>query len=120
MPEHIPISAAEQINKQYGGQQTILVVWDGERTHVVTHGITETACAQAAVGGNMVKKALGWPDSLISEIPERAKTKIHSSEISALVQQLMQDAEYHDDLELAFSEKVHEFLKGCGIKVTGF
>ena len=69
----IPISAAKNIAKEHGQQQVILVTWDGEKTHVVTYGETTEACAQAASGGNLVKRALGWPESMCDEQPSRVK-----------------------------------------------
>jgi len=62
MPARVPISAAREVAKQFGLRQVILVAWDGSKSHVVTFGQTVEECDQAAQGGNIVKKALGFPD----------------------------------------------------------
>lgn len=51
-----------------------MVCWDERhgKTHVTTYGKTKEDCAQAAKGGNFVKKALGWPDSMCKAKPEKA------------------------------------------------
>lgn len=63
MPTRLPIKAAKDVAREYDCRQVILVAWDGERTHVVTYGKTTEECDQAAQGGDLVKKALGWPKS---------------------------------------------------------
>lgn len=73
MPKRIPISAAERIATEHDCQQVILVAWDGELTHVVTYGKTVEDCDQAAQGGDFVKKALGWPESLRGDLPSRVQ-----------------------------------------------
>jgi hypothetical protein len=60
----IPIQAAEQLAKTYQQSHVIILVYDGKEQQVVTYGNTLEACAQAANGGNMVKRAAGWPASL--------------------------------------------------------
>src|ERR1043166_9750175 len=72
MPKRIPISAAKQVAKEQGCRQVIIMAWDGETTHCVTYGTTVEDCDQAAQGGNKIKKALGWPESLMAE-PSRVK-----------------------------------------------
>lgn len=69
----IPISAAKEISKKYGQTHVIIVTWDREdnRSHVVTYGKSVDDCKQAAQGGNLVKKALGWPDKLCHAKPAR-------------------------------------------------
>ena len=73
MPNRIPISAAKEIAKQHKCRQVVLLAWDGERTHVVTYGVTTEECDQAAQGGNLVKKALGWPETLLIGETSRVK-----------------------------------------------
>ncbi len=60
----IPISAARDIAKRYDKQQVIIVAWDPVHglTHVTTYGDTPETCKQAAAGGALVKRALGWPE----------------------------------------------------------
>ena len=72
MPKRIPIAAAKRVAIEQGCQQIILVAWDGERTHVVTYGVTKAACAQAAAGGNLIKSALGFDEADCRTLPTRA------------------------------------------------
>ena len=73
MPKRIPIKVAKDIANKHDLRQVILVAWDGKLTHVVTYGKTIEECDQAAVGGNLVKRALGWPESMCKEEPSRVK-----------------------------------------------
>jgi hypothetical protein len=75
MYKRIPITAAKRIAKDYDKDQVIIVTWDKKhgRTHVTTYGKSTEECRQAADGGNLVKKALGWPDELCKAKPSRAK-----------------------------------------------
>jgi hypothetical protein len=75
MPKRIPIKAAKTIAKEYDCRQVILVAWDGERTHVVTYGQTLDECEQAALGGNMVKRALGFPEEMCNTKPARTNDR---------------------------------------------
>jgi hypothetical protein len=70
--KRIPIKVAKQIAKEHCMKQVIVVAWDGDKTHVVTYGMCAEDCDQAAQGGDFVKKALGWPNSL-SIMPSRVK-----------------------------------------------
>ncbi len=72
---HIPISAARRIAEEYGHRQLIIVSWNGERTHVATYGATAEECLQAARGGNLVKRALGWPEEACHAEPVRRRKK---------------------------------------------
>lgn len=88
MPDRIPISAARTIAGDHGCRQVIIVAWDGKKTHVVTYGKTVKECEQAASGGNFVKKALGWPESLCNSEPSRvAKLKSRIKELEAQLAQ---------------------------------
>ena len=73
----IPISAAKAIAEKYDKQQVIIVAWDPVfgKEHVTTYGTTLEACAQAAQGGNRVKRALNWPEELCSAQPARVRRK---------------------------------------------
>lgn len=75
--KRIPISEAKRISKTYGQNQVIIVTWDktNNRQHVVTYGASITDCEQAAIGGNFVKKALGWDDKLCHAEPARIRRK---------------------------------------------
>lgn len=69
----VAISAARKIAEDYGQDQVVVVTFDKRRgvTHVVTYGRTVEECEQAAFGGNKVKAALGWPESLQHAAPAR-------------------------------------------------
>ncbi len=72
MPARIPVSAAKKLAEEYDCRQVILMAWDGKLTHCVTYGKSVEDCTQAAEGGNKIKTALGWPESLMAE-PSRVK-----------------------------------------------
>jgi hypothetical protein len=71
----IPISVAKRIAAEYDKNQVIIVTWDKKHgmSHVTTYGKTLKECEQAAIGGNLVKMALGWPDKLCHAKPKRLK-----------------------------------------------
>ncbi len=74
----VPIPAASNIAHEYDKDQVIIVTWDAahQRTHVTTYGRTKESSAQAAQGGNFVKKALGWPDRLCHDLPDWWRTDL--------------------------------------------
>ena len=77
-PIKIPISRAKDIGKDLNYQQVIIVAWNKNgTTHITTWGKTDQDSEQAAMGGEFIKKSLGWPDSLIStgSVPERIKKR---------------------------------------------
>lgn len=84
MPKYIPVSKIAELGKSLGLEQAILVAWDGELTHVVTWGVDQEACAQAAIGGNKIKKeVLNWPEKHChteSPIVKTLKKKIQELE----------------------------------------
>jgi len=71
----IPIETAKQIANDFEKDQVIIVCWDKKygKTHVTTYGKTIDECKQAALGGNLIKKTLGWPDELCHDTPSRIK-----------------------------------------------
>jgi serine protease inhibitor ecotin len=73
--KNIPIKTARDISKTYDKDQVIVLTWDKThgKTHVTTYGKTLEDCKQAAYGGNLVKRALGWPDELCQAKPKRIK-----------------------------------------------
>ena len=83
MPKRIPIAAAKRLAAQYGLSQVIIGAWDGERTHVVTYGKSLKDCEQAAKGGNLFKKAMGWPEEKCQDMPSRVLTAAASPETIA-------------------------------------
>lgn len=72
---NVPIEAAKDIAEKFCKDQVIIVCWDGEhsKSHVTTYGKSLLDCKRAAVGGNIMKEALGWPDKLCHDVPERVK-----------------------------------------------
>lgn len=62
MAKNIPISVLRGIANKHGLQQVILMAWDGKKSHVVTYGVSEEDCDQAAQGGDFIKKAMNWPN----------------------------------------------------------
>lgn len=49
-------------------------------THVVTYGKTIEDCDQAAQGGNLLKKTLGWPENLCNAQPSRIRKLLEENE----------------------------------------
>jgi len=90
MNKRIPIRVVKDIAREFKLDQVIMVAYERDAkkeehmTHVVTYGKTKVDCLQAAQGGNVVKKALGWPDSLraeptrIEQVKEDAQEKLIS------------------------------------------
>jgi hypothetical protein len=75
VPNRLPIKAAREVAHKYGLSQVIITAWDGQRTHVVTYGTTVEQCEQAAVGGNKIKRWLGFPEQMCNAVPRRARTR---------------------------------------------
>ena len=75
--KRIPTTEAKRLAKLYAQNQVIIVTWDKiyNRQHVVTYGLSVADCEQAALGGNFVKKALGWPDEQCHAEPARMRRK---------------------------------------------
>ncbi len=73
----IPITAAKEVAYKYAKSQVIIVTWDAMhgKTHVTTYGRSIKECEQAAAGGNLIKKALGWPDEMCRAKPRRIGSK---------------------------------------------
>lgn len=120
MKKRIPISAAKRIADEYGQSHVVIVTFDkdaGGTAHVVTYGRTVEECAQAALGGNFVKKALGWPESACHAVPARA-LKVFDSEAAALVliEKLEACSEGHGPKDVALVAKAlsEAFVTGLG------
>ncbi len=73
MSKKIPISAAKEISKKYNKSHVIIVTFKEGTTTVTTYGDTIKNCKEAAIGGNFVKKALGFPENLCNTMPSRIK-----------------------------------------------
>jgi hypothetical protein len=96
MPKRIPIAAAKRIAKEYALRQVIIMAWDGKLTHCVTYGVSVEECDQAAQGGNRIKQALGWPESLRAE-PSRVRAMRRRIEsLLAEVAELRRKGENHE------------------------
>lgn len=81
----IPISAAQALAESLELRQVIIVAWDGADTHVVTYGGSVIDSANAAAGGNMVKKALGWPEHTDTESTKVLALQARIAELEAQV-----------------------------------
>lgn len=86
----IPISVAQALAESMDLRQVIIAAWDGENTHIVTYGGSVEDSANAANGGNMVKAALGWPQSLNSESPKVQKLNEQILELQKKIESLEQ------------------------------
>jgi hypothetical protein len=69
--KRIPIAAAKAFAKQHRLKQVVIMAWDGAQMHVVTYGGSIVNSAQAAAGGNFLKKALGFPDGACHAVPAK-------------------------------------------------
>lgn len=72
----ITIKTAKEI-AQLGYDEVIIVGCQYETgiQHVTTYGKSLAACENAAIGGNAVKKLLGWPEDKCNAKPARQKKK---------------------------------------------
>ena len=84
--DRLPIAAAEHVARTHDFLQVIVLAWDGYQTCVATYGTTAEQSAQAAEGGNRIKRALGWPESLCRA--ESAKVAALHARIAELEAQL--------------------------------
>lgn len=81
MNKRIPIRVVKAVAREFKLDQVIMVAYErdvkkgAQMTHVVTYGKSRADCLQAAQGGNVVKKALGWPEDLCDTLPARAKKR---------------------------------------------
>jgi len=91
----IPIEGAENLAKQYGCDQVIILGWWAKTgsTCVATYGKSLADCDQAAQGGNWLKThLLKWPECEALAEPNRVKTlKKRIKELEAYVESI-QDA----------------------------
>jgi hypothetical protein len=84
--KRIPIKALREFAQGLKLHQAILMAWDGERSHVVTWGKTLVDCDQAAHGGNLMKKTMGWPDATQTEPSRVRKLLARIKELEAELQ----------------------------------
>ena len=71
----IPIAAAKHFAKTLGLDQVIIVGWTRANglTHVTTYGQSLDDCKTAAIGGNVVKRALQFPEEMCQDKPARQR-----------------------------------------------
>ena len=77
MSKRIPISLAKKIAKELGYTQVIIHAYDSETgtQHVTTYGKSIDDCANAAEGGNRIKRLLNWDKELCDAKPTRIINK---------------------------------------------
>ena len=61
---NIPIKALKVISQKYSYDHIICFATKGKMQYVATFGRTIEECDQAAQFGDILKDALGWPESL--------------------------------------------------------
>lgn len=73
----IPVSDAKRIADAHGYDQVVIWAWDKRsgNQHVTTYGRSVPDCEQAAIAGNNVKRAAGWPESECKSVPARARKR---------------------------------------------
>jgi hypothetical protein len=71
--KRLPIQAAKDLAEKYNQSQVILVTWDKDDglIHTVSYGVSLRDCEQAALGANMVRMALGFPEDDCKAVPAR-------------------------------------------------
>jgi hypothetical protein len=70
--KRIPITAAKEIAKL--GYDEVIIVgcqYEDGIQHVTTYGKSQAACENAALGGNVIKKLLKWPEDKCKAKPTR-------------------------------------------------
>ncbi len=100
----VPVQAARYIANEYDKAQVIVVTWDKiyGKQHVTTYGQTVEECAQAAEGGNRVKKALGWPDELFAQPPRVKALHARIKALEAVLKKIrpgMSEFTHHETCE---------------------
>ncbi len=73
--KRIPILRAMDIAHKYEWPEIVIFGYDPKtgKQHVTTYGKTTEHCKDAAKAGNLLKKALGWPEELCHAKPSRDK-----------------------------------------------
>jgi hypothetical protein len=80
-PIIIPPELLGLLGREQGLTQAILVGWmPSGMTHVVTWGDSLIDSAQAAQGGNFVRRALGFPETLCRELSPRVAEVLADAE----------------------------------------
>ena len=109
----VPINSARIISEAYEKSQVIIVCWDKEhcRSHVTTYGKDIIDSQLAAMGGNMIKKELGWDDKLchsesarvkaVKAALKRFKALVEGQECKGGICHSTYTCKVHEDLTLA-------------------
>lgn len=100
----ITIGDARALARSKKMRQVIILGWNGKESSVTTYGETVEDCAQAADGGNLVKRALGWPESLCAAEPSRVRKL--NARIKELEKQLADSRGSLNMLRLGIDEAV--------------
>lgn len=74
-PKTIPITTAKKIARDLGYTQVVIFAMDKNTgiQSVCTYGESKEDCINAAISGNQLKRALGWPEDLCNAKPARIK-----------------------------------------------
>lgn len=75
-PKKIPVKDARHVAETYGYQQVVIIArkhGDGAVEHVTTYGVDADNCKVAAMMGNTLKRAMGWPEELCNAKPKEKK-----------------------------------------------
>lgn len=81
-PKPITIKTAKDVSTL--GYDEVIIVGCNYETgiqHVTTYGKSIAACENAAIGGNAIKKLLGWPEEQCNAKPARQKRQESKSKI---------------------------------------
>jgi hypothetical protein len=72
----LPIKAAKDFAKQWNQSQVMIVTWDDKDKliHTLSYGVTHKDCEEAAMGMNIVRKALKFPEGGCNLLPSWVTT----------------------------------------------
>jgi hypothetical protein len=116
----IPIRDAKIIADANGCTQVIIAAWDGKNTHIVTYGKTVEDCAQAAAGGNLIKKTLGWPKDLNAEPKRVQKLLDRIAELEAKITDIGTTKPRIPPRPAVLVVSITEYERGWGSKNDGY
>ena len=107
MTDEIPVAVAQEIADRFGLKQVIIMTWDGETQRCVTYGASVVDADQAALGGDRIKQALGWPEQTMGHLPPRVQ------DIQLQLQEALGDA--CDALQdvLALQQQLHDLAQAA-------
>lgn len=81
----MPIKSLKELANKYKYDVVVVYAWDdyNKMQHIATWGRSIKQCDQAAQWGNMMKDALGWPESLHATPNRVAKLQQRVKELEA-------------------------------------